>query len=375
MTQRWFWYTELTVPSDPPPLREGGNAPGWVELVAAVSVVYEQALARLKIPVLVLDLPSRRIRAVNQAAADIFGVPVGELIGRTDSEVIGIDDEAAVTSAIAAMSSGAIDGYRARRRIIARDGVIREGDIWSRAIELDGVRYAVYILGFRAAGARGTRAPALPVNPFDPLVVGTADADWVVQRISSDIRALCGCDWRSFIGRSLISLVHPDDAGDLLRTSDLGGLDEMVTCRHLRMRLDGVSWLALRFLVIRHHDDGAPQIAFALLPDDADDAAVPADRVAQLERRLRRIAAELRAAGLMDEVHRLPTAEDHPELNELSSRQWEVLARLLRGDRVPTIAKEMHLSQATVRNHLSAIFVIFGVHSQAELLARLRPRR
>jgi DNA-binding CsgD family transcriptional regulator len=42
---------------------------------------------------------------------------------------------------------------------------------------------------------------------------------------------------------------------------------------------------------------------------------------------------------------------------------------------VPIIAKELYLSQATVRNHLAAIFSIFTVHSQAELLALLRPRR
>jgi DNA-binding CsgD family transcriptional regulator len=44
----------------------------------------------------------------------------------------------------------------------------------------------------------------------------------------------------------------------------------------------------------------------------------------------------------------------------------------LRGKRVATIARMMFISQSTVRNHLSAIFERFGVHSQAELLALLR---
>jgi two-component system nitrate/nitrite response regulator NarL len=56
----------------------------------------------------------------------------------------------------------------------------------------------------------------------------------------------------------------------------------------------------------------------------------------------------------------------------LTVRQWEILTRLLRGERVPTIASELFVSQSTVRNHLSAIFERFGVHSQPELLALLR---
>ena len=57
---------------------------------------------------------------------------------------------------------------------------------------------------------------------------------------------------------------------------------------------------------------------------------------------------------------------------ELSSRQWEIVTRLQRGERVPGIAKAMYLSQSTVRNHLTVVFRKFGVHSQEQLLARLR---
>jgi DNA-binding NarL/FixJ family response regulator len=49
------------------------------------------------------------------------------------------------------------------------------------------------------------------------------------------------------------------------------------------------------------------------------------------------------------------------------------LSRLLHGERVPTIASELFVSQSTVRNHLSGIFERFGVHSQPELLKMLAP--
>ena len=55
-----------------------------------------------------------------------------------------------------------------------------------------------------------------------------------------------------------------------------------------------------------------------------------------------------------------------------SERQLEIIERLVKGERVPTIARGLYLSQSTVRNHLSAVFRKVGVHSQEQLLATLR---
>jgi diguanylate cyclase (GGDEF)-like protein len=62
------------------------------------------------------------------------------------------------------------------------------------------------------------------------------------------------------------------------------------------------------------------------------------------------------------------------DAEQLSSRQIEILKRLLGGERVPAIARELFLSQSTVRNHLSAIYRRLGVHSQEELLSLLRTK-
>jgi DNA-binding NarL/FixJ family response regulator len=96
--------------------------------------------------------------------------------------------------------------------------------------------------------------------------------------------------------------------------------------------------------------------------------------VAELEMRLRRIGAEVRAAGLIDTAT-TPAFQGHPEISGLSTRQWEILSRLLEGARVSTIANELSISQSTVRNHLSTIFQRFGVHSQAELIDTFRQSR
>jgi EAL domain-containing protein (putative c-di-GMP-specific phosphodiesterase class I)/DNA-binding CsgD family transcriptional regulator len=67
------------------------------------------------------------------------------------------------------------------------------------------------------------------------------------------------------------------------------------------------------------------------------------------------------------------TALVHSRLDhiELPERQHEIVQRLLRGERVPTIARDLYLSQSTVRNHLCSIFRKFGVNSQEELLRLL----
>jgi DNA-binding CsgD family transcriptional regulator len=100
-------------------------------------------------------------------------------------------------------------------------------------------------------------------------------------------------------------------------------------------------------------------------------AALEAMSAGVIERHLRKIAAEVDASGILQSVQNVPEPARFPELGDLSARQWEVLSHLMRGERVPAIAAALFVSQSTVRNHLSAIFGRFGVHSQVELLALL----
>lgn len=90
-------------------------------------------------------------------------------------------------------------------------------------------------------------------------------------------------------------------------------------------------------------------------------------RVAELEDALaaaRRLLGE--ALGTASDV--LPQV---PELELLSPREREIALLLVRNRRVPTIARELYLSQSTVRNHLSRIYRKFGVSSQVQLIERL----
>jgi DNA-binding NarL/FixJ family response regulator len=85
------------------------------------------------------------------------------------------------------------------------------------------------------------------------------------------------------------------------------------------------------------------------------------------------MAAEVRAAGQLGCISDIPSLNSHRQLGELTSRQWEILIRLLSGERVAMIAKALFISPSTVRNHLSTIFRRFGVHNQSQLIELLRP--
>lgn len=105
------------------------------------------------------------------------------------------------------------------------------------------------------------------------------------------------------------------------------------------------------------------------------EAHVWRERVANLERRLWRIAREFEGAGVLSNVAGVADPYETPGVAELSPRQWEVLTRLLHGERVPRIAEELFLSQSTVRNHLADMFKKMGVHSQEELLDLFRTKQ
>ena len=75
--------------------------------------------------------------------------------------------------------------------------------------------------------------------------------------------------------------------------------------------------------------------------------------------------------GVLDGLGSLPALEQHPGIAELSTRQWDIVTRLVRGENARTIAAELYLSPSTVRNHLSAIYRKFGIHSQVELIRML----
>jgi DNA-binding CsgD family transcriptional regulator len=321
---------------------------------------------QVDLPILVVDLETLTVRAASTAALEIIGKPPAEVIGRSAPDLFGPKTAERCAGALEAVALGVVDFYRSYGWVANGDS---EGPItvWVRALQLDRESIALVEL---ANGDEPQHSPLVRYLGREPLemAIGTANASWTITSISSDIEALLGFSAHEATGRSLLGSVQQDDV-PLLLEADVRTHDDHAASVAIEMRHASGEWK--RMCCVLTSLAGAADRYFILLPE-SETARTEAGRVSELEHHLWRIAAEVEASGILQRIGATSNAARLPQMAALSLRQWEVLNRLLRGDRVPTIAKELFVSQSTVRDHLSAIFERFGVHSQAELLALMR---
>jgi PAS domain S-box-containing protein len=336
------------------PEQEDSTDPAAGELAAAV-----QGSA---LPVALLDLVFWRVIALSAGAAAILGIE--PTATNVDVRDLATDPENA-RRRLEAIHTGLVDAYQARLSFRRHSGETVEFVVWVRAIDAE---RTLAILVFVADG------DAQPVVADDTAAVGTLDDALRIRQISSDVTGLLGYAPEACVGRSLESLVHPSDVGALFEVLSRATSDQTNIAINVRIRASDGSWRPLR-LTVGPTGDETTSFGFGAVPDDPvtdDPGQSLVDRVAELEQHLARIARELEAAGMVGRIGLTPDPERVPALGDLSSRQWQILTRLLRGERVPTIANAMYVSASTIRNHLSMIYKKLGVHSQAELIEKFR---
>ena len=329
----------------------------------------DEAIQACDFPIVIWELPEGVMRLANQPAADLLGVPIEELVGSRIIEMITPRHFVEVTQA--AIGSMAVDSVQADRKVNRPDGTSTAVRVWSRTIQVNGLLCAIGLIVPLSEIGRLGRDPATPWRDLAPIAVGIIDKRWRIERISSDIRNITGMEASEYVGISLLSMLHPDDAS-LLADAITTPSSTVAACNRMRIRRGDGSWTSFCFLLGPLGEDRKDRSAFAVIAGPSPDPLWLEGRVSELERRLRHIGSEVRASGVLDMMESLPTVGDNPHMSELSSRQWDILSRLARGDRVPTIASDLFLSRSTIRNHLSIIFRKFGVHSQAELLEAIR---
>jgi DNA-binding CsgD family transcriptional regulator len=204
------------------------------------------------------------------------------------------------------------------------------------------------------------------------MVIGSLDAKWRVQHISLEVTDVLGFTSEECIGVPVLDAVHPSEVPGVLGHMTALEHDRSAVSLQLRVRSLALGWLGARVNLCSMAAPKPYPFAFALTAmEPGPPSATDENRLRDLELRLRRIALEVRAAGIAI-FPVLPAASKNLNaLAELSPRQHEVLERLVAGQRTSGIARDLFLSQNTVRNHLSAIFRRFGVHSQSQLLESL----
>lgn len=301
-------------------------------------------------PLLIWRPSDGRIRLANLAASEVVGLTLEELIQRSVFDFLELNPHAQVVAE--AVAVGAID----RCSLGARDDDLAPRTrLITRSLELNGSRDAATT--WAAQTGSGSDRPAWKTGcEAGPIALGHVDDQWRVVALSPDAGRVLGRVPSECIGVPLPELIRSDTT--MCRPTSPAS----VRCR----RGDGTE---ISVLTAPSIEPGRGAHTFALVGRPEPDAA---DRVAELEERLRRIAAEVEAAevgGLGDHSH---PPETDPRFAGLTGRQRAILDGLLQGKRVPRIAGDLFVSQSTVRNHLVALFKRFGVHSQADLLEALK---
>jgi DNA-binding CsgD family transcriptional regulator len=324
------------------------------------------------LPVAVVDLASMQLTP-NDAFASLLdldgaaGQPTPDLV-----DLVLPEDWPVVEKVLAGVASGLIESCQGRGRLRRPRG--GELDVVGWVRPFDGTRPCsrALLAVVPAEGAHPLAEPWFARVDTKRVAFGSLDHEWRLSEISPDAAELLGWDLRDYRGTPLQRAVHPHDVPLLLLTFGRSGADRRAVATRLRVRGPQGEWTPVRCVLSPLCDHNPARFGLALWLLSRTDGLPPADeRASRLEDHLWRIAVEIQAADVGDLPQGGNTWWADPVLRGMSERQAQILRRLIRGERVPAIARSLFLSESTVRNHLSAIFRKVGVHSQTELLARL----
>jgi PAS domain S-box-containing protein len=347
---------------------------GWADRHARWVAMWREAVRSSPMAIGLVELSTTRFVEMSDRAAELLSTTPEEAADLDYLSVTERPREAAQTFRL--VRERMLDGIKGRRRFHRPNGSMVELEVTGWAVRSStgpdlGLWIASEIQEAEEAAVQEVAAPApwsRAGSDFEGAQL-TLDDHWRIAHISTNAGAVVGRPPAELIGRSLIELTHGSDLAALL----LGFARATTDARtDVRIRLCQVhGWRMIRAVITHLEGDGT--VPFSLIVAPAAEPESPdAGGAIRLAGHLRRIASQIEAAGLLAPLIETAAALGVPVTAELSPRQWEIASRLVQGDRVATIAAELYLSQSTVRNHLSAIFEKFGVHSQPELLALWR---
>ncbi len=337
---------------------------------SAASHGFPRICGELVLPLVLVDLSTLDVLAASAVVLRKLGMTADEVIGRPVMDLLLPDDRPKALAALQALDAGVVDFYRVNRSIQATPGSEGLGTQWVRAVSLDGTRQALIEFD------DGSAPQPSPLNRFlgqEPvqMAVGLVGPDWVIRSMSSDISEIVGITPVEMVGRHLIGTVREPDVQYLLEAAQKSGSDDSVALR-IEVRNGLGDWQLV--CCVLSSMAGAAGRLFILMPEPEPDEPPASASSDEVDAHLRVIASEFDASGLLERMGGAPELVALPEMAGLTARQWEVFGRLLLGERVPTIAADLFISQSTVRNHLSAIYERFGVHPQADLIKLVRRR-
>jgi DNA-binding CsgD family transcriptional regulator len=326
----------------------------------ALAAPLHEAIRNSSLAIALVQLRTRRFVEVSRRAATFFG---GEPRALRGTDALAVSDEPETSGrAWDVIADGLLDGYQARRKLRGSHGTV-DSHIWTRVLRRNGTDADAVVIVTPVRGELDW-----PLDDTDD----DREAVVVAHRVGPDREALPHQGSLEYLVVPVLEIVHPDDIATILTTIEEALSHRAQVSVVVRVRDEAGSWQRSQ-LSLGPVDDETQSFGFALTGAGEATALVPPrERVIELEQRLQRIAREVEAAGVVSGFGRPPDAETLPGLENLTSRQWEVVTRLARGERVSEMARGMYLSPSTVRNHLANLFRKVGVHSQSEFLDLLR---
>lgn len=197
------------------------------------------------------------------------------------------------------------------------------------------------------------------------------DHPLVVRGLTHFIQPYCD-------GLTVLSMTHWEDAMQQVKTSGapalliadvwLGATNSLVAAQPWRRLCPRTPWLAIS----GDDDPMLPSRARAAGAQGFVHKQAPPEAFAQA------VAALLNGHLWFPSLDAEPSTVDRepaPSLQGLTPRQGEILSRLLRGMPNKRIAADLGITEATVKEHVTAVLARLGVRSRIEAITALGQRR
>jgi DNA-binding CsgD family transcriptional regulator/PAS domain-containing protein len=345
----------------------------WLSLVAAMELgggagPLDQFVAQCPLPVAVIDLQRGCLTTMSPSASRLLGVAAAD----PEPVDVGVltDDADRAGRLFDLLADGSIDAYEAHRHLRSLDDVTVDTNNWVAVSSVEDRSRALWAIVPR--GERpGERLPLPTIEEWPGsvpgLVMGVLDGSWRIETISPTVSDLVGVSAEALRGESFIDLVAPSDVPRAYAAMARALHDRAPVGVDLRFRRHPSGWSGAT-AVLTPLNDPSFRIGFAVTAATPSDADADPARVTDLERHLLRIAQEIEAAGVTSGFEPITDPRLVPGFEDLTARQWDILRRLLRGERVPGISTALYLSQSAVRNHISTLLQKAGVSSQEALI-------
>lgn len=360
-----------------------------------IRAAFQLALVESPLPTVVTDLEGR-IVATNRLVAELLGTDESELPGRPIVELVAEEDRHLTVGVIERLASGRKRSESYETRWVRSDGRV----LWMarHVVRVDGAdgvaqSYLVALLEDVTRERIAAREAVRLLEISKHIAAGASMADIAARlgELAEQRWSRVGCMLN--IADDCAKVVHPvphsrlpaglaEAFGEIpiatvgppcgmsaayghrVAIRDLAADPRTAAKRDLFERFGMVS----AWSVALHDVEGRLLGTLGLFhshpfePDDADWQALGA-------------YADVAAIAIMVDRRRVPdrdqlsSARAQPcGAERLSSREQEIVTRLVNGDRVPAIARSLYLSQSTVRNQLTSVYRKLNVRSQQELL-------